>query len=220
MKGVTTLFDKKRLADAANDSDLSDFEVDQPMIVQTHNTLAPAESLHDFALSLRSFDEYVAFLSPMRFAGKEAEGVCFASISPSFGFQLNTLDAIQLDLFQRNNNDRSVEIPMDQLCELCFREEEELASEALAYIHEIICQNASLGEWVWSFESILKALQLFGCRDIHVPCDQADIWSMMSCDIEQEEFPSIDVYSSNQAHKKMEILLKLIASSYERPFTR
>lgn len=222
MKGVTTLLDKKRLADAANDSDLSDFEMDEP-IVQAQNLPAPAEfksqPIQDFALSLRSFDEYVAFLSPLSYAGNEAEGLCFATLSPSFGFQLNSLDGIQLNLFERLHADHSVEIPMDQLCELCFREESEISTEAFTYVQELMNQNFSLGEWVWSYQSVLNALRLFGCDEITTPCDTVGVWSLSSCDPGDKE-TGIDVYSSKEAHLKMGILLQLVAKSYDRPFVR
>ena len=222
MKGVTTLSEKQRLADAANCSDLSDSdsESDVPTV---QATAIPADfksqPLQDFALSLRAFDEYVAFLSPLGYTGTKAEELCFAALSPSFGLQLNTLDAIKLNLFERLHTKRSVEIPMDQLCELCFREDEELSSESFAYVLQLTSQNESLGDWVWSCPSFLHVLQLFRCDDIMVSCDTAGIWSLLKEDIESKD-ASIDVYLSKQAHDKMGILLKLIASAYDRPHNR
>lgn len=226
MKGVTTLSEKQRLADAANCSDLSDSdsESDEPTVPATALPAQPADfkspqPLQDFALSLRAFDEYVAFLSPLGYTGTKAEELCFAALSPSFGLQLNTLDAVKLNLFERLHAERSVEIPMDQLCELCFREDEELSSESFAYVLQLTNQNESLGDWVWSYTSVLNVLQLFGCDDIMVPCDTAGIWFLSRGDLESKE-ASIDVYLSKQAYDKMGILLKLIASSYNRPHPR
>jgi len=223
MKGFTTLSDKKRLADAANESDLSDFEFDQPTVQTNTLPAPPAESkslpLQDFALSLRSFDEYVAFLSPLGYAGIKAGELCFATLSSTFGFQHSTLDAIKLNLFEQLHTKRSMNIPMDQLCELCFREDEELSSESLAYVLQLTNQNESLGDWVWSYPSVLNVLQLFGCDDIVVPCDTIGVWSLSSGGLESKE-DLINVYSSKQVHEKMGILLKLIASSYSRPHTR
>ena len=225
MKGVTTLSEKQRLADAANCSDLSDSdsESDEPTVQATALPAQPADfksqPLQDFALSLRAFDEYVAFLSPLGYTGTKAEELCFTTLSPSFGLQLNTLDAIKLNLFERLHTKRSVEIPMDQLCELCFREDDELCSESFAYALQLTSQNESLGDWVWSYPSVLNVLQLFGCEDIMVPCDSAGFWSLSSGDLESKE-ASIDVYQSKQAYDKMGILLKLLASAYGRPHTR
>ena len=225
MKGVTTLSEKQRLADAANCSDLSDSdsESDEPTVQATALPAQPADfksqPLQDFALSLRAFDEYVAFLSPLGYTGTKAEELCFTTLSPSFGLQLNTLDAIKLNLFERLHTKRSVEIPMDQLCELCFREDDELCSESFAYALQLTSQNESLGDWVWSYPSVLNVLQLFGCEDIMVPCDSAGFWSLSSGDLESKE-ASIDVFQSKQAYDKMGILLKLLASAYGRPHTR
>lgn len=221
MKNVTTLLDKDRLANAM-DVELSDFEDDDE---EDRPKLADQQNEHKLvskALTLRDFDEHVVFLAPLQYAGNQAENYCHARLDSCYGSNIYVASALQLDLFQKALIEQGAEIPMNQICELCFREQENISSVAFAYVKLQVSRNMTLGNWVWSYSSIVEMLQLFGCSTMCVPCEVSDVWSVENCLIIPggNAQPVVDVYVENEAFHLLGVLLQLVEVSYNRQHDR
>jgi len=215
MKNVTTLKVKDRLADVM-DVELSDFEdedeEDRPNLAQQLE-----QKPVDKALTLRDFDEYLMFLAPLQYSNLEAERFCNEKLSTWFGSNIYVPSALQLDLFQKALIEQGAEMPMDQICELCFREEENISNIAFAYVKQQLGRNMTLGTWVWSYSSIINMLQLFGCGEVYTPCAESELWSVGNSIIRDSDAGPVNVYIDNEAHDRIGVFLKLIELSYSRP---
>lgn len=201
------------------DVELSDFE-DEDEDSHPHRAEQLEQKPVAKTLALRDFDEYVMFLAPLQYAGLESESFCNERLSTCYGSNIYVASALQLDLFQKALIEQGAEIPMDQICELCFREEENISSIALEYVKSQLNRNMTVGSWVWSHNSVISVLHLFGCDTICAPCEESELWSVENSIIRGMEAGPVDVHVENEAHHFLGVLLQLIELSYGRQHER
>lgn len=214
-KDITTLGERAKLESALTDMVVSDIEFDDED-EQSHLAQKRKQKPVDKTLELRDFDEHVIFLAPMQYAGLESERFCNERLNTCFGSNIHVASALQLDLFQKALIEQGAEIPMDQICELCFREEENISSAAFAYVKSHLNRNMALSNWVWSYGSVINMLQLFGCDELCTPCEDGEVWSVENSIVRDSDAGPVRVYDVIKAHDRIGMLLKLVDLSYNR----